>query len=92
MSVSKEKEMNSDNETKEKNNSFKNAAPAVSISLGQSSKPIIEFEGSAKEIKEGELYEVPNRFPIEEKEERERLEEQRKKDEQDKKIHLNKID
>ena len=57
-----------------KKQSTKQSSPEVSTAQGNASKPISESEGSAKEKNDGELYEVPNRFPLKEKEEQERLE------------------
>ena len=65
--------------------------PEVSVVPAGSSKPISESEGSAKDKLKGELYEVPNRFPIKEREEQEKLEEQRKKDQQDEEEQEKKI-
>ena len=57
-----------------KEQSTNQSNPEVSTAQGNASKPISESEGSAKEKNDGELYEVPNRFPLKEKEEQERLE------------------
>jgi hypothetical protein len=57
-----------------KQQSTKLSNPEVSTAQGNASKPISESGGSAKEKNDGELYEVPNRFPLKEKEEQERLE------------------
>jgi flagellum-specific peptidoglycan hydrolase FlgJ len=72
------------NSDKQKQAGLKHSNPTVSTTQANASKPISESEGSATAREDGELYIVPNRFPIEEKEELERQEEKRKKEEAEK--------
>ncbi|TQV89267.1 hypothetical protein [Aliikangiella coralliicola] len=58
--------------------------PQVSTSSSQTSRPLSESSGNAKDNKFDELYVVPNRFPLKDKEGQDK-EEQKKKVEEDSK-------